>query len=62
MKQRDVIKLLKQQGYYLLRDQGNHMVFTIDNPASNQQKRISVPRHTELKETTARAILKQAGL
>ena len=61
MKRLLVIKALQKQGYYLLREGGKHSVYTADNPKPNQQKRITVPRHPDISEGTARAILKQAG-
>ena len=57
MKQRDLIKMLEDAGYTLIRDTGNHMIFS--NPG---HRNIPVPRHKEIKENLAKAILKQAGI
>lgn len=56
MKQRDLIKQLKKAGFYLLREGGNHKVYT------NGKKTLAVPRHNEINEETAKGILKQAGV
>lgn len=55
MKRRDLVKLLLNAGY---REDGgtNHEHFVKDG------KTITVPRHREILETTAKKILRQAGL
>ena len=57
MKRRDLIKELEDGGFRFLRDNGDHTVYT--KPG---YRRIEVPKHREINEYTARAILKQAGL
>ena len=55
MKVKDLKAVLKSLGFHFLREGGNHEVWT------NGTVRIAVPRHREVKENTARAIIKQAG-
>lgn len=57
LKRRDLIKKLEAAGYRLARDDGDHTVYR--KPGSPN---ISVPRHRELNELTAKAILRAAGL
>lgn len=57
MKRRDLIKKLVAAGYMEERDNGDHTVY-----AKEGCRPITVPRHREVNELTARAILKQAGL
>ena len=57
LKRRDLVKELEDGGFRLLRDDGDHTVYT--KPG---YRRIEVPKHREINEYTARAILKQAGL
>jgi mRNA interferase HicA len=61
MKQRDLVKLLKDAGWYLARHGDEHDVFKNEDPAGKLSI-IQVPRHREIKETTANKILKDAGL
>lgn len=56
MKRRDLIKLLKANGYYLKRSGGNHDIYT------NGKQKVPVPRHNEINEFTAKGIIKQLGL
>ena len=57
MKRRDLVKKLEAAGYRVLRDDGDHTVYVKSGfPLA------SVPRHRELNELTAKAILKAAGL
>jgi len=56
MKRRDLIRLLREAGFSLVRRGGNHDIFGRD------ALRIPVPRHREVNELTARAVLRQAGL
>lgn len=56
MKQRDLIKLLKENGFQLDRNGGNHDIYVKEN------KQIAVPRHKEINELLARSILKEAGI
>lgn len=57
MKRRELIKQLEAAGFTVARDVGNHTIYK----APNKQP-ISVPRHKEVNENTARQILKDAGL
>ena len=54
MKRRDLVKLLSQTGFKLERD---HSIYK--KPGSRS---VQVPRHRELNELTAKAILKAAGV
>ena len=55
MKKHELIKKLNQQGAFLLRHGGKHDVYI--QPRTN--KEATVPRHTEINEFTAKAILKK---
>lgn len=56
MKRRDLIKLLEKNGWRKLRDIGSHTIYT-------DGKEIEpIPRHTEINENTAKAIIKRQGL
>lgn len=57
MKRRDVINKLLAAGYTKARDRGDHIIY--EKPGSRS---ILVPRHREVRESLAKAILKQAGL
>ena len=57
MKRRDIIKKLKDAGYTLDRDNGDHSIFEKDG-----YRHVQVPRHREINENTARQILRDAGL
>jgi len=52
MKYHELIKQLQKQGWYLLRQGGNHEIWT------NGREAQPVPRHKELGEMTAKKILK----
>jgi mRNA interferase HicA len=54
MKQRDLIKELKNLGWWKLREGGNHEIWT--NGTIEEQ----IPRHREINENLARKILKTA--
>ncbi|MBC5796408.1 type II toxin-antitoxin system HicA family toxin [Sphaerospermopsis sp. LEGE 00249] len=56
VKRKDLIKYLKENGYYLLREGGNHSIYT------NDLKTIPVKRHRTIDRITANAICKQADL
>ncbi len=56
MKQKDLIKLLTKNGWYLLRNGANHDVYT-DGKAMEP-----IPRHREINEQLAKAIIKRQGL
>lgn len=57
MKRRDLIRLLEAAGYSKVRDTGDHTIYKKAGCAILQ-----VPRHREVNENTAKAILKDAGL
>ena len=57
MKRRDLIKKLGSAGYRIDRDEGNHTVYE-----KKGERPVQVPRHREINENTAKAILKAAGL
>ena len=57
MKRRDLIKKLESNGYRLDRDDGNHSIYEKDGCRT-----VQVPRHREINENTARAILKAVGI
>lgn len=57
MKRRDLIKQLEVAGYQLARDDGDHTIYQRLN-----SQPIAVPRHREINENTAKAILRTAGL
>ena len=57
MKRRDLVKQLTDAGYKIARDDGDHTIFT-----KSGSRAVQVPRHREINENTARAILKAAGL
>ena len=52
MKRKELVKRLRIRGWVLLREGSNHSVFT-DGVST-----ISIPRHKEINENTANAILK----
>lgn len=56
MKRRDLIKKLESHGYRAVRDTGDHTIYRASG------RIVQVPRHREINELTARAILKQAGI
>ena len=58
MKRKDLVKHLRGQGCELLREGRSHSVWV--NPANEQQ--VSVPRHREINDYTARGICRQRGI
>lgn len=56
MKTKYLVKLLEENGWYLKRNGGNHDVYT--NGISTEM----IPRHKEVKENLAKAIIKRQGL
>ncbi len=56
VKRRDLIKYFEENGFYLLREGGNHSIYT------NGEKTISIKRHRTIDKVTANVICKQAGL
>ena len=56
MKRKDLIKLLEQNGWRLARSGGNHDIYT------NGTKSEPIPRHKEINEILAKAIIRRNGL
>ncbi|RCJ28850.1 hypothetical protein A6770_00130 [Nostoc minutum NIES-26] len=56
VKRKDLIKYLEVNGFYLLREGGNHSIYT------NDIKTIPVKRHRAIDRITGNEICKQAGL
>jgi len=56
VKRRDLIKYLKKNGFELIREGGNHSIY------SDGEKIIPVKRHPTLDRITANELCKQAGL
>ena len=56
MKRRDLIKLFESNVWWLLRSGANHDIYT------NGEKSEPIPRHSEIKEQLAKAIIRRQGL
>ena len=56
VKRRELIRYLEKNGFYLLREGGNHTIYT------NDKKVIPEKRHRQLDRITANELCKQAGL
>ena len=56
MKRKDLIKKLIDNGWWLSREGANHDIYT------NGIKSEPIPRHKEIKELLAKAIIKRQGL
>lgn len=56
MKRKDLVNLFEKNGWYLKRNGGNHDVYT------NGKDTEAIPRHKEVKENLAKAIIKRRGL
>lgn len=56
MKHRDLIKKLIENGWYFLRDGGNHDIYT---DGINKEP---IPRHREINERLAKKIINKYGL
>lgn len=56
MNKKKLVKLLKSNGWYLLRHGANHDVYT------NGEKTEAIPRHNDIKENLAKSIIKRHGL
>ena len=56
MKRRDLIKILENNGWWKLREGANHDIYT------NGNKNEPIPRHIEINEMLAKAIIKRLGL
>ena len=52
MKRKDLIKMLKDNGWWLLREGSNHDIYT------NGQIMETIPRHREISENLAKALEK----
>ncbi len=56
VKRRELIKYLEENGYRLLREGGNHSIY------SNGTTVIPIKRHKDLDRITANELCKQAGI
>ena len=56
MKQKDLIRLLEKNGWWRVREGANHIIYT------NGKESETVPRHRELNELLAKAIIKRRNL
>jgi mRNA interferase HicA len=56
VRRRDLIKYFEDGGFYLLREGGNHSIYT------NGEKTVPVKRHRIIDRITANELCKQAGL
>jgi predicted RNA binding protein YcfA (HicA-like mRNA interferase family) len=56
VQRRDLVRYLEENGYTLLREGGNHSIYT------NGTKVIPVKRHRHFDRITANELCKQAGL
>lgn len=56
MKRKELIKMLERNGWTKAREGSNHTVYT------KGEKMEAVPRHTEIAENLAKAIIKRQGL
>ena len=56
MKRKDLVDLLERNGWTLKRHGGDHDIYT------NGKDREAVPRHKEIAENLAKAIIRRRGL
>lgn len=56
MKRKDLVNLLRKNGWYLKRNGGNHDIYT------NGTETEIIERHKEVPELLAKAIIKRRGL
>jgi mRNA interferase HicA len=56
MKRRDLEQMLRRNGWELVRHGGNHDIW------KKGDREESIPRHREIKESTAKTIIKRLGL
>ena len=56
MKRRELIKKLENAGWYLLRNGGNHDIYT------NGKDIEPIPRHPDINEQLAKKIIRKRGL
>ena len=52
----DLVRYFEEHGFYLLREGGNHSIYT------NRTKVIPIKRHRQFDRITANELCKQAGL
>lgn len=56
MKRKDLVELLERNGWWLKRHGGDHDIYV------NGKDREAVPRHKEIAENLAKAIIRRRGL
>ncbi|WP_298016619.1 type II toxin-antitoxin system HicA family toxin [uncultured Dysosmobacter sp.] len=56
MKQKDLLKLFSNNGWWILREGANHIIMT------NGKDIEPVPRHREVNEQLAKSIIRRRGL
>lgn len=56
MKRKDLVNLFERNGWYLKRNGGSHDIYT------NGTDTEPIPRHKEIKENMAKAIIKKRNL
>ncbi|MFP3910899.1 MAG: type II toxin-antitoxin system HicA family toxin [Desulfobacteraceae bacterium] len=56
VKRRDLVRFFEKSGYHLLREGGNHSIYT------NGKKVIPIKRHRQFDRIVANELCKQAGL
>lgn len=56
VKRSDIVTLFEKNGYRLIREGGNHSIY------SNGEKTIPIKRHNKFDRITANELCKQAGL
>ena len=56
MKYSALARLLRKSGWYLKREGCGHEIW------ANGREQVSIPRHKEINEQTAKAIIKKCGL
>lgn len=56
MKRRELLKLFINAGWYFLRNGANHDIYT------NGKDNVPIPRHPDINEVLARALIKKWGL
>jgi predicted RNA binding protein YcfA (HicA-like mRNA interferase family) len=55
---RECLAALKKADFYIARQEGSHITLRRDEPFC----RVTVPNHKELKKSTLRSIIRQAGM
>jgi predicted RNA binding protein YcfA (HicA-like mRNA interferase family) len=56
VKRAEIVRLFEKNGFKLIREEGNHSIY------SDGDKTIPIKRHTRVDRITANEICKQAGL